>query len=131
MIKILHIEDEPNIQPVLRIALEGVGDFSVTTASSARKGLALAESFAPDLILLDLMMPEMDGPATLRVFRDRGATASIPIIFMTAQGQSHHIELYKALGALGVITKPFDPITLAKELKAILASGRTALQTTS
>jgi two-component system OmpR family response regulator len=127
MSKILHIEDEPDIQVVARIALEDVGGFTVATASSGREGLALAESFAPDLILLDVMMPGMDGPATLGALRERPATASIPIIFMTAKVQSHEIDRYKALGALGVINKPFDPMTLAEEVIAIWAPERDPL----
>jgi two-component system OmpR family response regulator len=121
MNRILHIEDEPDIQVVARIALEDVGGFVVSTASSGVEGLAMAEGLAPDLILLDVMMPGMDGPATLAALRAHPATASIPVIFMTAKVQSHEISRYKALGALGVINKPFDPMTLAAEVRAMWA----------
>jgi len=119
MSKILHIEDESDIQQVARIALEDVGGFSVLVVSSGREGLAAARSAMPDLILLDVMMPGMDGPTTLKGLRECPQTASIPVIFMTAKAQRHEIDRYVALGALGVITKPFDPMTLAQEVHAL------------
>jgi two-component system, OmpR family, response regulator len=120
MNKILHIEDEVDIQEVARIALEDVGGFSVTVVGSGREGLAAARRSRPDVILLDVMMPGMDGPTTLQELRRAPSTASIPVIFMTAKAQAHEIERYLALGALGVITKPFDPMTLAEEVTALL-----------
>jgi two-component system, OmpR family, response regulator len=120
MNRILHIEDETDIQEVARIALEDVGGFSVTVAGSGREGLAAARSGRPDVILLDVMMPGMDGPTTLKELKAEAATASIPVIFMTAKAQTHEIEMYLSLGALGVITKPFDPMTLAEEVSTLL-----------
>ncbi len=122
MNRILHIEDEGDIQEVARIALEDVGGFSVAAASSGSEGLALAARLRPDLILLDVMMPGMDGPATLQALRENPATAGIPVIFMTAKVQRHEVDRYKALGALGVITKPFDPMTLAETVRTLLGS---------
>jgi CheY-like chemotaxis protein len=119
MSKILHIEDESDIQEVARIALQEVGGFSVEGVSSGREGLAAAKAAMPDLILLDVMMPGMDGPTTLKALRGCPSTASIPVIFMTAKAQRHEIDQYLALGALGVITKPFDPMTLADEIEAL------------
>lgn len=124
MSKILHIEDEPDIQEVVRIALEDVGGFTSAVASSGKEGLALAQSFAPDVILLDVMMPGMDGPSTLKALRACPGTACIPVIFMTAKVQTQEIDRYKALGALGVISKPFDPMTLAEEVNALWRSER-------
>jgi CheY-like chemotaxis protein len=123
MSRILHIEDEIDIQEVARIALEDVGGFSVTTAGSGREGLSLAERIRPDLILLDVMMPGMDGPATLQALRENATTAGIPVIFMTAKVQRHEVGRYTALGALGVITKPFDPMTLAQSVRELLVRG--------
>jgi len=116
---ILHIEDESDIREVARIALEQLGGFSVTEASSGSEGVALAAELRPDLILLDVMMPGMDGPATLRALRECPATAGIPVVFMTAKVRRHEIEHYLTLGARGVIAKPFDPITLADQVKAL------------
>jgi two-component system, OmpR family, response regulator len=124
MNKILHIEDESDIQEVARIALQDVGGFDVTAVGSGREGVAAAKSGTPDLILLDVMMPGMDGPTTLRELKGCPETSSIPVIFMTAKAQSHEIERYLSLGALGVITKPFDPMTLADEVQALLEKLR-------
>jgi CheY-like chemotaxis protein len=124
MDRILHIEDEGDIQEVARMALEDLGGFSVTLASSGRQGLELACEILPDLILLDVMMPGMDGPATLRALRNCPSTAPIPVIFMTAKAQTHEIDRYTTLGALGVITKPFDPMTLATEVRALWRASR-------
>ena len=120
MSKILHIEDETDIQEVARIALENVGGFSVTAAGSGIEGLAAARKINPDLILLDVMMPGMDGITTMKELKADEETAMIPVIFMTANAQSHEVQRYLALGALGVITKPFDPMTLADEVSALL-----------
>lgn len=119
MSKILHIEDESDIREVTRMALEELGGFSVAAAGSGDEGLVLARGMSPDLILLDVMMPGMDGPTTLQALRDCPATASIPVIFMTAKAQSQEIERFKSLGALGVITKPFDPMNLVEEVNAL------------
>ena len=124
MERILHIEDEGDIQEVARLALEDLGGFSVTLASSGRQGLELAREILPDLILLDVMMPGMDGPATLRALRACSETERIPVIFMTAKAQSHEVERYTNLGALGVITKPFDPMTLATEVRTLWRASR-------
>ena len=87
------------------------------------EALAQAEAFAPHLLLLDVMMPGMDGPTTLARLRELPATREVPVIFMTAKVQAREIEHYKALGALGVISKPFDPMTLAAQVKALWQQG--------
>ncbi len=117
MNKILHVEDEADIRAVARIALEEVGGFSVDLAESGEEALRKAEAGKPDLILLDVMMPGMDGPTTFQALRRSASTASIPVIFMTAKVQSHEVDRYKAMGALGVLAKPFDPMTLADEIR--------------
>ena len=118
--RILFVEDEIDIQEVTQLALEAIGGFTVEICSSGREALEKAPAFAPDAILLDVMMPDMDGPSTLVGLRDLPETADTPVIFMTAKTQAHEIQHFKDLGALDVITKPFDPITLADQIRTIL-----------
>lgn len=117
--RILYIEDEPDIRTIAKVALEAVGGFSVATCNSGPEAVAQAAALAPDLILLDVMMPGMDGPTTLAELRKQAALADTPVIFMTAKVQPQEIAQFKALGALDVITKPFDPMTLAQTIKTI------------
>ena len=119
MARLLHVDDECDIQEVVKMSLELVGDFEVELAVSGAEGLAKAGSLLPDLILLDVMMPGMDGPATLRALREQPRTSGIPVIFMTAKVQSHEIAQYLALGALGVIAKPFDPMSLPDQVRRL------------
>jgi two-component system OmpR family response regulator len=117
---ILYVEDDLDIQTVARLALEAVGGFSVTICSSGREALAKVESgFTPELILLDVMMPEMDGPTTLEALRRLPQTAATPVVFMTAKVQGSETAHYKSLGALGVIPKPFDPMQLAQQVNVL------------
>ena len=117
--RILYVEDEPDIQTVAKLALENIGGYTVEVCSSGREALAKAPEFAPDLILLDVMMPDMDGVSTYKALREIAETATTPVLFMTAKIQKNEIEGYKELGALDVIAKPFDPMTLADQVKAI------------
>jgi len=117
--KILYVEDEPDIQVIAQIALEDVGGFTVQICGSGQEALEVFESFAPDMLLLDVMMPGMDGPSTLKAIREHPQGRDIPALFMTAKVQLSEIEEYKALGAVDVIPKPFDPMTLADQVKAV------------
>ena len=117
--RIMHIEDDLSIQEVTRVALEIVGGFEVLSCSSGAEGLARLEDFKPDLLLLDVMMPEMDGPETLARIRDLPGLADLPVIFMTAKVQAEEIREYHRLSAAGVIVKPFDPMTLADQIRTI------------
>jgi two-component system, OmpR family, response regulator len=119
MRRVLVVEDEPDIQKIAKIALAEVGLLSVEVCSSGTEALAVAPSFAPDLIILDVMMPGMDGPATLHALRRVPALASTPVVFLTARVQPHEIALYKRMGAAYIIPKPFDPMTLASTLQKI------------
>lgn len=119
--RILYVEDEPDIRVVAEIALEVVGNFTLTSCAGGREALECAERAQPDLLLLDMMMPEMDGLSTMEALRALPATASTPVIFMTAKVQAAEIAHYKAMGALDVIGKPFDPMTLAQQVRAIWA----------
>jgi len=120
MQRILHVEDEADIREVARVALEDVGGFTVESAESGLQALEKAPGFLPEIILLDVMMPGMDGPTTLLELRKRPGTAAVPVIFMTAKVQVHEVEQYRRLGALDVIPKPFDPMTLAEQIRTIL-----------
>lgn len=119
--RILCVEDEPDIQAVARLALEIVGGFQVMICAGGEEALERVGAFAPDLILLDVMMPGMDGPATLRRLRADPATSAIPVVFLTAKMQASEIAHYRALGALDVIGKPFDPMGLAARLRQAVA----------
>ena len=117
--KILFVEDEPDIQHVARLALEIVGGFTVKACTSGREALQLATEFMPDLILLDVMMPEMDGPTTLERLRKLPGLYSTPAVFMTAKTRAHDIEQLKRTGALEIVPKPFDPMTLSRTVLEI------------
>lgn len=117
--KILYAEDEPDIQEVAKLALEAVGGFEVKLCNSGADALLEAPLFSPDLILLDVMMPGMDGPTTFSELRKTTQFANTPIIFMTAKVQAQEVACYKEMGALDVIAKPFDPMTLSDQIKAI------------
>ncbi|HDP89358.1 MAG TPA: response regulator [Thioalkalivibrio sp.] len=117
--RILYVEDEPDIQTIARIALETVGGFTVEICGSGAEAIECVDRFAPDLILLDVMMPDMDGPATLAALRSHSGAADIPVVFITANVQTPEVEAYRALGAAGVIAKPFDPMKLAAMIREI------------
>ncbi len=117
--RLLFVEDEPDIQVVACLALEAIGKFQVEICSSGREALEKASGFGPDLILLDVMMPGMDGPTTLGALREQPQTATTPVIFMTAKVQPYEVAEYKRLGALDVIAKPFDPMQLSANINAI------------
>ena len=110
--RILYVEDDEDIGTVAKLALESVGGFTVLVCPSGALALALAPEFDPDLILLDVMMPEMDGPTTLAELRKIDGFAGKPVIFMTAKVMRDEVENYKTMGAVEVIPKPFDPMRL-------------------
>ena len=117
--RVLYVEDEPDIQTVAKMALELVGGFTVKVCSCGDEALREAPAFAPDVILLDVMMPGLDGPSTLAAMRKNDALSSVPVIFMTAKVQPMEVAHYKSLGACGVIAKPFDPMTLSDTVRSI------------
>ena len=120
--RILYAEDEPDIAAVAKLALEMVGGRTVEICKSGEAALARVPVFAPDLVLLDMMIPGLDGPSTLQVLRNSPSTAAIPVAFMTAKVQPHEIDCYRNLGAVGVIAKPFDPMTLADQVRRLWAN---------
>ncbi|MBL6927700.1 MAG: response regulator [Rhodospirillales bacterium] len=117
--KILIVEDDPDIQTVARMALEAIGGFTVETCNSGKEALSKGPVFKPDLILLDVMMPEMDGPTTLKELRNDPALEATPVVFCTAKAMPSELEQYEALGSAGVVAKPFDPMALADQVREI------------
>ncbi len=117
--RVLLIEDEPDIQLIVRYSLESIAGLIIEVASSGREALQKAPGFAPDLILLDVMMPDMDGPTTLEHLRALPEIADAPVVFLTAKVQPHEVRRYRQLGALEVIAKPFDPLALARRVQEI------------
>lgn len=115
--KILFIEDEEDIRVLVKIALEDIGGFTLKMCSSGREALAIAETFQPDLFLLDVVMPELDGPAALKALHKLPTIKNVPAIFMTASVQNSELIEYGKLGILGVIQKPFDPLILAETIQ--------------
>lgn len=122
--KIMHVEDDPSIQTVARVALEAVGGFEVCTCGSGQEALTRYPEFQPELILLDVMMPGMDGPSTLKQLQSTFDLTGIPVVFMTAKVQASEIESYKSLGASDVVVKPFDPMSLSAQIREIWLRGR-------
>ena len=120
--KVLLIDDEDDIREVATLTLETMADFEVATASDGLTGLETAKAFQPDVILLDVMMPGIDGITTFARLQESDATRDIPVIFMTAKVQSTDRTRLSQLGARGIIAKPFDPMTLSNEVLALLAS---------
>ena len=118
--KILLVDDDENIRTIALLSLED--DYQVEIATSGQAALALAVKNKPDLILLDVMMPGLDGKATFEKLQEIPELAKIPVVFMTAKVQTHEIDFYLKLGAAGVITKPFDPMTLAGDVQNIWAA---------
>ncbi|HBX38620.1 MAG TPA: hypothetical protein DEG76_15620 [Pseudohongiella sp.] len=117
LIRVMYVEDEPDIRAVAKLALEVVGGMTVSLCERGNLAVSQAERFLPQMILLDVMMPGMDGPSTLKALREHPQLHKVPVAFMTAKVQAHEIERFKSLGAVGVIPKPFDPMTLAQQVK--------------
>ncbi|WP_426018731.1 response regulator [Brevundimonas sp. DWR2-3-1b1] len=124
-ITLMHVDDEPDIREVAAMALELDPEISLTSMASGEAALEqLSAGARPDVILLDVMMPQMDGPGVLSALRRIEGLGETPVIFMTARAQSGEIDRFKTLGAIGVITKPFDPMTLASQVRDLLAEAR-------
>lgn len=117
---VMLIDDDANIRLIARMSIEGLTSWSVRLAPSGAEALAMLQQEKPDLVLLDIMMPGMDGTTVFSKMQEDKELSSIPVIFMTAKVQTHEVEAYLKLGAAGVITKPFDPMTLPKDIGKIL-----------
>ena len=122
--KVLIIDDEEDFRTIASSCLGLLGGAEVVEANSGEEGLRKAEREQPDVILLDLVMPEMDGMQTLTNMRKNPATEDIPVIFVTTKGMFDEFDDMRKLGALAVITKPFDPVKLADQVRQILADAK-------
>jgi CheY-like chemotaxis protein len=121
-VKVLVVDDEEDVRYVAQMSLGRVGRMTVIEAASGEEGIERAKSERPDFILLDMMMPGMDGAATFRALRADPETRTIPVVFLTAKAMAAEVQRLKDLGAKGVVLKPFDPMSLARDIAAILAS---------
>lgn len=117
--RILYVEDDLDIQTIAVMVLESISGFIVEACSSGSEALAKAVAFNPDLIVLDVMMPGMDGPETFAALRQLPELQNTPVVFMTAKVQPQEVQGYLNLGAVDVIAKPFDPMMLAEQLREI------------
>ncbi len=118
--KVLYVEDDPDIREIATLALRDVGGFTLKTCESGDEALRSVQAFAPQVILLDVMMPGMNGPETLAALREQDAiTDSTLVMFMTAKVHPDELQRYKKMGVEHVISKPFDPMTLADEIRLI------------
>lgn len=117
--RILLVDDDPDVRSVLQMALEVIGEYTVCGCASGSEALAQIESFQPQLLILDVMMPDMDGPETLRQLRARGDLERVATVFLTAKAYPHEQERLRGLGVSGVLAKPFDPMTVSEELQRI------------
>ena len=118
--RVLIIDDEEEVRYIARLSLSRFSDMTVIEASSGAEGIALAAAERPDCILLDMMMPDMDGEQTFVALRSSPATASIPVVFLTAVAMATEVERVRRMGADGVIRKPFEPKNLASEVRALI-----------
>ncbi len=119
-LKVLYVEDDPDIRVIARIALEDIGGFDIRACGCGPEAMAAITGYRPDLLLLDVTMPGMDGPTLLGHLRKTSNGAAVPVIFMTARVQQHELVQYRALGAIDVIAKPFDPLTLSLQIGQLM-----------
>ncbi|MBV2129499.1 response regulator [Arsukibacterium indicum] len=117
--RIMHVEDDESIRAVAEIALVDVAGFELLSCDSGQSALAQAEDFAPQLILLDVMMPQMDGLQTLLALRQIPSLTKVPVVFMTAKIQQAEKQRYLDAGAVGIIEKPFEPMQLGDTLRRL------------
>ena len=118
--RVLIIDDEEDIRDVAGLTLELTEGWTIETADSGARGIERARNFRPDAILLDVMMPDLDGPATFRALQSSDDTREIPVIFLTAKVQPADLRKFTQLGVRGVIGKPFDPLKLAAQIGDLL-----------
>lgn len=117
--RILLVDDEQDIRTIAQLSLESLGGFTIEPCTDGNEAMKKATDFAPELILMDVMMPGKDGPATLRELREISHLEKVPIVFMTARVQKSEVDEYLKLGAAAVISKPFDPMSLPSQIQNI------------
>lgn len=118
-LRILYAEDEVDVQTIVEISVWSMSDYEIKTCGNGKLLLECVEDYNPDLILLDVMMPEMDGPTTFKNLQLNEKTKNIPVIFITAKVQNHEIKLFNETGVIGVISKPFDPVSLCANINEL------------
>ena len=118
--KIMVIEDEPDILTIITMSLESVGGYLTRACNSGFEALDVIREYKPDLILLDVMMPGMNGPMTLKAIHEIPEFADVPVIFITAKAQAQELSNYREMGAIDIIIKPFDPMSLPDMIRGIL-----------
>jgi two-component system, OmpR family, response regulator len=117
--RIMYVDDDPDLRAIAEISLRDLGGFTVELCGSGEEALQKADEFKPQIVLLDVMMPGMDGIETFKRLQDMPPTADTPIVFVSAKVQSHEVHAYLALGAAGVIPKPFDPLLLGEQAQRL------------
>lgn len=124
--KVLLVEDDPSVAEIAKISLEDLAGLEVLHCFSGQEALDQLQGYAPDIVLMDVMMPAMDGRETLKRMRESGSEFQPPVVFMTARAQVHEQRAYMEAGALGVIIKPFDPVSLGQALKEIWETSQSS-----
>ncbi len=122
--RVLCVEDDPDIRMILQFSLQTVGGYEVMCCAGGRAALAQVTAFAPDLVLLDVMMPDLSGPETLAELRQMPVMSGVPVVFLTAKAMPDELEDLLQFGATGLIVKPFDPMTLPADIKPFWEHGR-------
>jgi CheY-like chemotaxis protein len=120
--RIVYVEDDEDIQRIVRMSLERVGKMTVTVVGDPTQAIGVITEFRPDLVMLDWMMPVLDGPALFRLLKQRPDTSALPVVFITARASQADLDELKTLGAAGTISKPFSPKDLPEQLRAIWAA---------
>ena len=128
--KILYVEDDLDIQKIVNMSLEDIGGYELELCSSAKEALKVIDVFNPDLFLLDVMLPEMDGPSLLKELRKNPKFKDTPTIFISAVAQGPELIKYSDFGAIGIIKKPFDPIAISKTINILYQSNQISQQNT-
>ena len=119
--RICYVEDDEDIQRIVRMSLERVGKMTVEIVTDPLQAIGVINAFKPDLVMLDWMMPGMDGPTLFKKMKEDPQTAGLPVVFITAKAQSRDMAELMALGAAGTISKPFSPKDLPEQLRQIWA----------
>jgi two-component system, OmpR family, response regulator len=117
--KICYVEDDADIQQIVRMSLERIGKMTIEIVGDPTRAVETIIAFKPDLVMLDWMMPVMDGPAVLRKMREHAETKDLPVVFITAKASQRELDELRAMGAAGTISKPFSPKDLPDQLRSI------------
>jgi CheY-like chemotaxis protein len=120
--RICYVEDDEDIQRIVRMSLEKVGKMTVEVVGDPLVAIERMTAFKPDLVMLDWMMPGLDGPALFRKMQEQPATKALPVVFITAKASQRELDELRALGALGTISKPFSPKDLPEQLRTLWAT---------